>query len=147
MKIIDIKQNKKYLKQYYKICIETWSNNKTNINKRVKDKLNNNSNLDNKISILGITINNKLVGFISLFKSDYELKKELTPWYSTMYVIKEYRNKGYSKILNDLILKEAKSLGYNKVYLKTDLLNYYEKFGFKYLETLDNWERMYYIEL
>ena len=64
-----------------------------------------------------------------------------------MYVIKEYRNKGYSKILNDLILKEAKSLGYNKVYLKTDLLNYYEKFGFKYLETLDNSERMYYIEL
>lgn len=47
---------------------------------------------------------------------------------------KEFRGKGYSEILNDAILKEAKELGYNKVYLKSDLINYYEKFGAKYLE-------------
>ena len=41
----------------------------------------------------------------------------------------EYRNNGYSRILNDAILKEAKNRGFSTLYLKTDLENYYEKFG------------------
>ena len=72
---------------------------------------------------------------------------DLTPWYATMYVKKEYRHKEYSKILNNELLKEAKKLGYSKVYLKSDLINYYEKFGAKYIETLNNGEKLYYIDL
>ena len=34
-----------------------------------------------------------------------------------------------------------------KVYLKTDLVNYYEKFGFNYLEDLNNGEKLYYMEV
>ncbi len=50
----------------------------------------------------------KLIGFISIFPNDCEECMELTPWYATMYVKEIYRRKGYSKILNDAILKEAK---------------------------------------
>ena len=64
-----------------------------------------------------------------------------------MYVKKEYRGNGYSKILNDAILKEAKSLGYKKVYLKSDLVKYYEKFGAIYMDKLNNGENLYYLEL
>ena len=64
-----------------------------------------------------------------------------------MYVKEEYRGNGYSKILNDAILKEAKDRGFNKIYLKTDLINYYEKFGAKYIEDLANGEKLYYIQL
>ena len=64
-----------------------------------------------------------------------------------MYVKQEFRGNGYSKILNSAILEEAKRLGYNKVYLKTSLINYYEKFGAKYIEKLNNGEKLYYIEL
>lgn len=64
-----------------------------------------------------------------------------------MYVKKEYRGKGYSKILNDAIIKEARLLGYNKLYLKSDLINYYEKFGAKYICKLKNLENLYYIDL
>ena len=64
-----------------------------------------------------------------------------------MYVKKEYRGKDYSKILNDAILNEAFHLGYNKVYLKTYLNNYYEKYNAIYLDTLNNGEKLYYIEL
>ena len=64
-----------------------------------------------------------------------------------MYVKKEYRGKGYSKILNDAVLEEAKKLGYDKIYLKSDLVNYYEKFGAKYIEKLNNGENLYFIEL
>jgi GNAT superfamily N-acetyltransferase len=64
-----------------------------------------------------------------------------------MYVKKEYRGKGYSKILNDAILDEAKKRGFEKVYLKSDLINYYEKFGAIYMEDLNNGEKLYYIDI
>ena len=88
-----------------------------------------------------------MIGFISIFEHDCDERKNLSPWYATMFVKKEHRGKGYSKILNDAILKEAKSRGFKRIYLKTTLDNYYEKFGAKYLETLANNEKIYYFEI
>ena len=62
-------------------------------------------NDDNVINISGLIDNKKLIGFISLFKHDTDEVKDLTPWYATMYVKKEYREKGYLKLLNDEIIK------------------------------------------
>ena len=60
---------------------------------------------------------------------------------------KEFTGLGYSKILNDALLKKAKNIGYKKVYLKSNLINYYEKYGARYIEKLDNGEILYYIDL
>jgi len=150
MKIINIKNDINYLKEYFLLCHKAWGLYKTKeeldiyINEKVNKVLTN--NYDKLISVLGL-VESELIGFISLFKYDGDERKDLTPWYATMYVKKEYRGNGYSKILNNAILKEAKSLGYNKVYLKTNLINYYEKFGAKYIETLNNGEKLYFIEL
>jgi len=91
--------------------------------------------------------NHELVGFISLFPDDGVEEENLTPWYATMYVKKEYRNNGYSRILNDALLKEAHNRGYNVVYLKTTLENYYEKFGAIFIKKLRTNERLYKIEI
>jgi len=64
-----------------------------------------------------------------------------------MYIKEEYRGKGYSKILNKAILEEAKKRKIERIYLKTKLKNYYEKFGANYLEKLENGEKIYYFEL
>ena len=88
-----------------------------------------------------------MIGFVSLLKSDGEERKDLTPWYATMYVKDEYRGLGYSKMLNKAILKETKFFKYNKVYLKSNLINYYEKNGAKFIEKLKNGESLYYIDL
>jgi hypothetical protein len=50
-------------------------------------------------------------------------------------------------LLNDAIINEARNLGYNKIYLKSDWVNYYEKFGAKYIEDLECGEKLYYIDL
>ena len=60
-----------------------------------------------------------------------------------MFVKEEYRGKGYSKILNNAILLEAKKRNISRLYLKTDLENYYEKFGAKFLEVLSTGEKLY----
>lgn len=151
MKIINIKSNTNYLKEYFALCSTEWGSPKTKeqldlyVNEKINKVLSN--NYDNLISVLGLIDNNYLVGFISLFKYDGDERANLTPWYATMYVKKEFRGKGYSKLLNNAILEEAKNLGYDKVYLKSDLINYYEKFGAKYIEKLNNGENLYFIKM
>ena len=147
MEIINILKNDKYLDEYIRLCYETWGKKDKEINTYIKEKRERILKEDKIISIIGLIDNNIMLGFISLFKYDGIEKHDLTPWYATMYVKKEYRNNGYSKILNEAILKEAKRLGYNRVYLKTDLVNYYEKFNAKYIENLSNKEKLYYIDI
>ncbi|MBR2588340.1 MAG: GNAT family N-acetyltransferase [Bacilli bacterium] len=147
MKIINIKENEEFLNEYIKLCNDEWGSNKEELEKYIEKKKEKIYKDDKVISILGLVNKDTLIGFISLFKYDGEERKDLTPWYATMYVKKEYRNKGYSKLLNDAILKEAKQLGFKRIYLKTELNNYYEKFGAKYIEKIKNSEKLYYIEL
>lgn len=90
---------------------------------------------------------NTLIGFISIFSSDCDECVDLTPWYATMYIKKEYRGHGYSKILNDAILKESKKRKYKEIFLKTELNNYYEKFGAKFIRKLNSGESLYKFEL
>ena len=148
MDLINVKNNENYLYEYALLCSLEWGEpkSKEELDKYIEEKVKRIINEDKVISIIGL-IDKELIGFISLFKYDGDERRDLTPWYATMYVKKEYRNKGYSKILNGAILKEAKNLGYKKIYLKSDLINYYEKFGAKYIEKLNNGENLYYIDL
>ena len=116
MEIVNLKNNSNYLKEYIKLCSLEWGSKKSKqeMEKYIADKEQRILIEDKVISVLGLIKDNYLLGFISLFRYENENNKELTPWYATMYVKKEYRGKGYSKILNNEILKEAKKLGYKK---------------------------------
>ncbi len=147
MKIINITNNTKYLKKYIALCYLEWSEKEKKLTEYIDYKLRKLKIENNIILILGLVDHNKLVGFISLLKKDGDCEVKLTPWYATMYVKKEYRGRGYSRILNDALLEKSKRLGYTKVYLKSNLINYYEKFGAIYIKKLENGESLYYIDL
>lgn len=87
-----------------------------------------------------------LIGFISIFPEDCDERKDLSPWYATMYVKEEYRKNGFSVILNNAILAEARRRNISKLFLKTTLNNYYEKFGAIYLDILQSGEKLYYFD-
>lgn len=149
MKIYPYQEKEEFLKEYFDLCSKEWGNysDSEEYRKKREKKIEKLKEGNSKIiSILFLIESNNLIGFISLFQSDSLERLELTPWYATMYVKLEYRGKGYSKILNNAILKEAKRLGYEKVYLKTELNNYYEKFGARYLDKLENNENLYVID-
>ena len=140
-----------YIKEVSELTQKEWGtfSSEAEFNEKVEKKIEKiKSNLDRIDYCKLILLDDEdLVGFISIFPTDGEERKELTPWYATMFVKKEYRGKGYSKILNNAILEEAKKRGFNKVYLKTNLINYYEKFGAKYLENLKNGEKLYFFDI
>lgn len=147
MKIVDIKNYENFLEEYIILCHLEWGEKVKNLDDYILNKKMSILTGDKVITILGMLENDKLVGFISLFKYDGEERRDLTPWYATMYVKKKFRGLGYSKILNDALLKKAKDIGYKKVYLKSNLINYYEKYGARYIEKLDNGKNLYYIDL
>lgn len=151
LKIYDIREKQEYLEEVVTLTRLEWGNkndSKEAFNNKVKEKIEIiKNNFDNPyFAKLILLDDDNLVGFISLFEKDGD-RVDLKPWYATMYVKKEYRGKGYSKILNEAILKEAKKRGFERVYLKTDLINYYEKFGAIYMEDLNNGEKLYYIDI
>lgn len=150
MKIFDLKEKLEFIDEVAKLEYEEWADNKEENKleriKRKKEKIN--TMFTNKSFCKLILIDEeKLIGFISLFPQDSEEEIDLTPWYATMYIKREYRKQGYSRILNDAILKEAKSRGFKTVYLKTNLENYYEKFGAIFIKKLKSNERLYKFEL
>ena len=150
LEVFNIKDKLEYLDEVANLEYLEWASKPNeNSKQRIEHKINKIiNNLDkNNFCKLILLKDDKLIGFISLFDTDGDEKKELTPWYATMYVKKEYRGNGYSKILNKAILNEARKRGFNKVYLKSDLNNYYEKFGAVYLENLKNGEKLYYIDI
>lgn len=150
MKIYNLKDKMEYLDEVANLEYEEWANNKEeNKKERIKAKKEKILNSFNNKSFCKLILidNNNLIGFISIFPKDCEEERELTPWYATMYVKERYRNNGYSRILNDAILKEARNRGFSTLYLKTDLKNYYEKFGAIFIKKLKSGEDLYKFEL
>lgn len=152
LKIYNIKEKQEFLREVAILTQKEWGS-KTNsdeefrakINKKISKIINNfNNPLYCKLVLLD---DNILIGFISIFPTDGEERKDLSPWYATMYVKEEFRGKGYSKVLNNAILEEAKKRGFKKLYLKTGLINYYEKFGAIFLDTLNSGEKLYYFSI
>lgn len=150
MEIYNLLDKIEFLEEVAILEYNEWAEDKENdrINRiskkvsKIKSKLK-----DNNFCKLILLNENKLVGFISIFPNDCDECIELKPWYATMYVKKEYRGKGYSKILNDAILKEAKKRNYKEIYLKTNLNNYYEKFGAKFIKKLKDNDKLYKFDL
>lgn len=152
LKVYNLKDKPKYIEEISILTQKEWGEknlSKKEFNLRVKKKISKiKSNFKNfNYSKLILLEDNILIGFISIFPNDGEERQDLSPWYATMYVKKEYRGKGYSKILNDAIIAEARKRNFKRLYLKSNLENYYEKFGAKYMETLKNGEKLYYIDI
>lgn len=145
MQVWNLKDKTEYIYEVMELELLEWGD-KPNVQKteRIDRKIKKYfENVDDKYFFKLVLLDkNNLVGFISLFPEDCDECPDLTPWYATMYVKKEYRGKGYSKVLNDALLKEVKNRGISVVYLKTTLNNYYEKFGAKFVKKLANGEKV-----
>ncbi len=152
LKIYNLKDKTKFIEEVAILTQKEWGQkdlSKEKFEGKVKNKiLKIKSNFEKanycKLILLD---NDSLIGFISIFPKDGEERTDLSPWYATMYVKEKYRGKGYSKILNNAILYEARKRNINRLYLKTDLENYYEKFGAKFIEVLSNGEKLYYFDI
>lgn len=74
-------------------------------------------------------IGDNFVGTVGLWRSDLMSRQDIFPWLALLYVKPEFRKRHIGAKLQKYLLDYSKALGYDKVFLYTDLINYYDKTG------------------
>lgn len=75
--------------------------------------------------------NDKIIGFYQLIEQEFVTRKDLSPWIAPLFIDESERGQALGSILLEHGRKMAGQLGYKKVYLATDHILYYEKYGFR----------------
>jgi N-acetylglutamate synthase-like GNAT family acetyltransferase len=75
----------------------------------------------------------EIVGCAGLVTNDFISRMDLYPWVCALYIEEKHRGKSYGSILLNKAKNDAKKFGYKNVYLCTDHVGYYEKYGFEYI--------------
>lgn len=77
----------------------------------------------------------QIVGGAGLIANDFISRQDLWPWLCALYIEKERRGHGYGGLLMDRAKADAAALGFSRLYLCTDHVGYYEKYGFSHIGT------------
>ena len=83
--------------------------------------------------VLLLTQGEELISFCTYSETDAVRPTELTPWAGFVYTFPEHRGRRCAGRLFEEIERLAKEEGVPEVYLSTDHVGLYEKYGFRYL--------------
>ena len=89
--------------------------------------------------LLLLTEGEELLAFCDLAEKD-EIETDLTPWIGFVYTFPDHRGHRCSQKLINHALSLAASDGYKRVYISSNEVGLYEKYGFKPLQKMtDVW--------
>ncbi|MBR4622489.1 MAG: GNAT family N-acetyltransferase [Ruminococcus sp.] len=88
--------------------------------------------LGDSSKLLLLTENEKLLSFCALTETD-QVDTPLTPWIGFVYTYPEARGRRLMGILIEEAKKIAADRGFDTVYLTTDHIGLYEKYGFEFV--------------
>ena len=74
-----------------------------------------------------------IVGGLGVIENDFHNRKDLTPNVCAVYTKKEYRCQGIAGQLLDIVVKDMKAKGISPLYLITDHITFYERYGWEFL--------------
>lgn len=96
-------------------------------------------------------VDDRIVGMVTIMKSDYYPLPEIFPWISTLFVLEEYRGQKISGKLIDFANGYAKENGFDRTFIPTEHVGLYEKYGYRYVKDIVNYgngiDRLYAKEL
>lgn len=102
-------------------------------------------------SLIIMTDGEKIVSFCTLTHRDCVDDDTLFPWIGFVFTSPIYRGNRYSEQLIEYTCGKAKEQGFENVYIATDHIGLYEKYGFTYIESrvdiYNDISRIYYRKL
>lgn len=77
--------------------------------------------------------NDKIVAGLGVIENDFHDRKDLSPNVCAVYTEEEYRCKGIAGKLLDIVVEDMKNKGVSPLYLVTDHVGFYERYGWEFL--------------
>lgn len=75
----------------------------------------------------------EILGCAGLISNDFISRMDLCPWLCALYIEEAHRGHAYASLLIERIRKDAAAKGYSKLYLCSDHVGFYEKYGFTHI--------------
>ena len=75
----------------------------------------------------------KIVGGMGVIENDFHDRKDLSPNVCAVYTEEEYRCRGIAGHLLNMTVKDLKAKGITPVYLVSDHIGFYERYGWEFL--------------
>lgn len=75
----------------------------------------------------------RIVGGLGVIENDFHNRKDLYPNICAVFTEEEYRGKGIAGSLLDMAVEDLRLRGISPVYLLTDHIGFYERYGWEFL--------------
>ena len=75
----------------------------------------------------------QIIGGLGVIENDFHNRKDLSPNICAVYTEEEYRNQGIAGTLLNMTVNDLGQKGINPVYLVTNHVGFYERYGWKFL--------------
>lgn len=108
------------------------------VGKHIVMLLRNNSFTDWEALFVALDGDN-IIGFCSFMKEDYYPENKYSPWISSIFVDERVRGNRVSHKLIEYAEKYAKEYGFDKVYIPSNMIGFYEKCGYTPIDKLVNY--------
>ena len=76
---------------------------------------------------------NQIIGGMGVIENDFHDRKDLTPNVCAVFTDEKYRSQGIAGNLLNMVVDDMKSKGISPIYLVTDHIGFYEKYGWEFL--------------
>lgn len=140
VRIIGIKDHPEYLEQAIQYFSQRWS-----IDERIyRDCMVNGLRESTQLPRFYLMMEeDRIIGGFGIIMNDFVSRQDLFPYFCALYVEEDKRGQHLGAMLLEHARKEVNQLGFDKLYLCTTLVGYYEKYDWRFIgEAYHPWNEM-----